>query len=360
MQQLKLTEPTDPILNKRAEEISVEDISSDEIKNLIDDLLALAKGKQGDPKRRTMVGLAGPQVGVLKRIIVVAVKATGLGEEPDLNIFINPEIVERSKENEEGREGCFSTGHICGIVSRAHEVTVRAFNREGKLIQETFSGFVARIFQHEIDHLDGIRFPDRIDDDEHLHWVKAEEFGEYREHWQHWDKHCSRDTWEVMKSGSSVRHKVMTDEEIFETLFVIAGESQDKEGIVAAALVRDGNILMALPSSDDGLYHAEYLVLEKANNEGIRILPGDVIYTTVEPCSRRSPGRPVSDCCKALIDAGVCRIVYAAGDPAQTLETQHKLKTANIKCEQVADQSIIEKAREIFNSTQLNSDKAKI
>jgi pyrimidine deaminase RibD-like protein len=152
----------------------------------------------------------------------------------------------------------------------------------------------------------------------------------------------------------------MSDKEIFEILFKVAKESGDEEGVVAAALVRKEKILIASPSSDDGVFHAEYLVLTQAKREGIEIQPEDVMYTTLEPCNRRSPGRPVSDCCTALIDAGIRRVVYAATDPAQTVETQQKLKASTIICEPVTDKSIIKNAREIFNSTQLNPNKNQI
>lgn len=200
MKHINLIDPASPLLNKRAAEIALQEISSNEIQSFIDEMLALANGTQGDVKQRTMVGLAAPQVGVLKRVIVVAVNATGLGETPELKVFINPEILERSEEQEPGREGCFSTGCICGVVDRSREVTVRARDRNGELLEEKYRGFVARVFQHEIDHLEGIRFPDRIRDDKNLHWVEAGEFGEYRERWQTWSKKCDRKVWEDMKS----------------------------------------------------------------------------------------------------------------------------------------------------------------
>ncbi|MGH9856743.1 MAG: peptide deformylase, partial [Acidobacteriota bacterium] len=119
----------------------------------------------------------------------------GGGEQPDLKEFINPEIIESSDELEEGREGCFSTSRVCGIVERAKKVRVRAYNRQGELFEHEFEGFPARVAQHEIDHLDGIRFPDRITDDRNLHWVEENEFGDYRENWRNWAVNCSREKW---------------------------------------------------------------------------------------------------------------------------------------------------------------------
>ena len=115
--------------------------------------------------------------------------------------YINPVIVEISNEKEEGREGCFSTSRVCGIVERAKKVKIRAYDRSGKIVEYDLEGLPARVAQHEIDHLDGIRFPDRIPDDSKLHWVEEEEFGEYRKQWQNWPVNCPREKWGAIKSG---------------------------------------------------------------------------------------------------------------------------------------------------------------
>ncbi len=127
--------------------------------------------------------------------------AVGGGEQPELKEFINPEVVDISDEVEDGREGCFSTGRVCGIVSRAKRVKVLAYDREGNQFEHAFEGFPARVAQHEIDHLNGIRFPDRIIDDTKLHWVAEEEFGDYRKNWQNRPVNCPREKWEAIKSG---------------------------------------------------------------------------------------------------------------------------------------------------------------
>ncbi|MNP16636.1 Peptide deformylase 1 [compost metagenome] len=100
------------------------------------------------------VGLAAPQVGILKRLIVVDV-----GDENGLIKLINPEIV--SSEGEQfGPEGCLSIPGINGDVRRAETVTVKGLDAEGKEISITGSGLLARAFQHEIDHLNGVIFTD--------------------------------------------------------------------------------------------------------------------------------------------------------------------------------------------------------
>jgi peptide deformylase len=197
---LELISPRSNVLNERADVIPQEQITSPETQWLIVEMLAVANGTQGDTKKRTMVGLAAPQVGVGKRIIVVDVAGTGMGEEPDLRVYVNPIIIKRSPKTEIGREGCFSTGNVCGIVDRASEITVEAFDRNGTAVKEDYEGFTARILQHERDHLDGIRFPDLISDNSRLHWVEPEQFGDYREHWRDWAAHCSRETWQEIKA----------------------------------------------------------------------------------------------------------------------------------------------------------------
>ncbi len=193
--------PDSEVLNLVAEPINPAGITNPEIQELIDGMFRVAYGRQGDAKYPTLVGLAAPQIGVSKRIVIIGMNAVGDGEQPELQEFINPVITKKSDKTEEGREGCFSTSRVCGIVERAKQVTVRAFNRNGDEIIHVFEGFSARVAQHEIDHLNGIRFPERITDNSKLHWVEEEEFGDYRVHWKEWSVRCPRDKWKAIKSG---------------------------------------------------------------------------------------------------------------------------------------------------------------
>lgn len=195
--------PSSSLLNKKAEEVGIDEIGSSEIQGLIDEMFAIAKGERSDIEKAVMVGLAAPQIGVSKRIILVdvGVDATrkNLGS---LVAYINPEIVWLSKEREEGREGCFSVDNrVGGIVSRPFRIRIKAFDRHGKAITDELSGFTARIFQHELDHLNGIRFPERVGKEGILHWVETEEFPTYRLNWKVWQKKCPWDTWLAMKEG---------------------------------------------------------------------------------------------------------------------------------------------------------------
>lgn len=126
MGELEPVLPENNILNQVAKAIPVEAIKGKETQFLVDEMLRIANGTQGDKKRRTMVGLAAPQVGVSKRVIIVDIASTGMGEVPDLRAYINPVVSKQSKQTEPGREGCFSTGNVCGNVERSSEVTVEA------------------------------------------------------------------------------------------------------------------------------------------------------------------------------------------------------------------------------------------
>lgn len=199
--------PTDPKLNEKSSEVCPCDINSEEIQEIIDTMYHIAFNESEDRTRAVLVGLAAPQIGIQKRIILVDTAATGVFTKtlspppPQIKEFINPQILWRSEETTLWREGCFSTGRICGLVPRSQKILVRAYDRKGNILTQEFEGYVARIFQHEIDHLDGIRFPDRIADDDSLHWVEEKEIPEYRIHWAHWPKKALREQWLRMKDG---------------------------------------------------------------------------------------------------------------------------------------------------------------
>ncbi|HSX11076.1 MAG TPA: peptide deformylase [Chlamydiales bacterium] len=204
-----LLPPTDPLLNQRADEVCACHIQSDEIQSIIDQMIDFAYGNTKDRSKSILVGLAAPQIGIQKRIILVDTAATGVFTKdsspppPQIDAYIDPEIVWKSDEIALWREGCYSTSRICGIVPRAKKIVVRSYDRNGDVSTQEFEGYTARIFQHEIDHLDGIRFPDYVQNEEHLHWVEEKEMPEYRIHWANWEKTCPREKWLEMKNGST-------------------------------------------------------------------------------------------------------------------------------------------------------------
>jgi peptide deformylase len=194
---LQFIDFNDPILDSPARPLSPVEIKSPEMQKLFDALLSFAKGEQGDLQKHVLVGLAAPQVGIGLQVILVDTEANGKGKVAHLRLYINPKITAFSQETESWYEGCYSTGNVKGVVERPSQVTVEALDREGNKIIETHQGYVARIFQHEIDHLNGVRFPDRMGDHQLLHIVKAEEMPLYRngEGWRTWKHSIPKAHW---------------------------------------------------------------------------------------------------------------------------------------------------------------------
>lgn len=135
----------DEILRKKSREISVVD---DKIRTLLNDLVETMYAYEG-------VGLAAPQVGILKRAVVIDV------EDGNVYKMVNPKIIEKSGE-QDGQEGCLSVKEKKGIVRRPMNVTVEYTDENGKQVTLKAQELLARAICHEIDHLDGILFVDRV------------------------------------------------------------------------------------------------------------------------------------------------------------------------------------------------------
>jgi peptide deformylase len=197
MTDLHFVDCHDPLLDLPSHPLSIEEIKDPKTQLFFDAMLALARGEQSDQQKAVLVGLAAPQIGKRVRVILVDTKADGKGNVSELRLYINPEILEYSQETTDWYEGCFSTGSVKGIVSRPNEIKVKALDRNGHEIYESHSGYVARIFQHEIDHLNGIRFPERVPPESFLHLVKTEEMYAYRngEGWRNWKKTIPQKEW---------------------------------------------------------------------------------------------------------------------------------------------------------------------
>ncbi len=143
-----------------------------EVKKLIDDMIETMRAAPG-------VGLAAPQINVPERVIVVELPADEeTGAPAELYAFVNPEIVRASRETEEGQEGCLSIPGYVGEVERHVEIIVRGQDAYGKPQRVKAQGYLARIFQHEIDHLNGILFIDRVSDPSKIHPITEEEAAE--------------------------------------------------------------------------------------------------------------------------------------------------------------------------------------
>lgn len=145
---------TEEVLRQKAQTV---DAFDEKLKTLVDDMIETMRAAPG-------VGLAAPQIGVPKRIIVVE-----FGDEYDetlperLFVLVNPEIVQESEERIAGIEGCLSVPGLVGEVDRAQQVTVRGQDQHGKKVNIRAQGWLARIFQHEIDHVNGVLYTDRTD-----------------------------------------------------------------------------------------------------------------------------------------------------------------------------------------------------
>ena len=134
-----------PVLREKAKKVARVDTS---IQRLIDDLAETMLAAPG-------AGLAAPQIGVPLRVCVVK------GDDNQIWALVNPEIV-KSEGVQVGYEGCLSYPGWVGEVARYETVTVKGRNRRGKEVRIKSAGFTARAFQHELDHLDGVLFIDRL------------------------------------------------------------------------------------------------------------------------------------------------------------------------------------------------------
>ena len=146
----------DPVLKRKAHPVNKFDKT---LHTLLDDMVETMRDAPG-------VGLAAPQIGLSERIIVI--EYFERDEDEDLEdapkkvwAVINPEIVKVSEEKLIGVEGCLSIPGLVGEVERHAEVQVKALNRHGKPLKIKARGWLARIFQHEIDHLNGVLFTER-------------------------------------------------------------------------------------------------------------------------------------------------------------------------------------------------------
>lgn len=141
-----------PSLRLKAKPVQVFDKT---LQTLIDDMFETMRDAPG-------VGLAAPQIGESLRVVVVEYTDDEREDaRPKKYVLVNPEIVQESEETVTDFEGCLSVPGLAGEVERFEAVTVQAKNRFGKPIKLKASGWLARIFQHEIDHLNGVLYIDR-------------------------------------------------------------------------------------------------------------------------------------------------------------------------------------------------------
>lgn len=151
----KIVTLPDPVLRRKAREITKFD---KDLHTLIDDMVETMREAPG-------VGLAAPQIGLSERLLVVEYYVREEDEENEeapkkVWAIINPEIAKASNEKVMGVEGCLSIPGLVGEVERHDEILVKGLNKHGQPMKVKAKGWLARIFQHEIDHLNGVLFPD--------------------------------------------------------------------------------------------------------------------------------------------------------------------------------------------------------
>jgi len=155
-----------PTLRQKARKITKFDSG---VKQLVDDMIETMRKAPG-------VGLAAPQVNISERIVVIEVPADEEeGLPAELYAFVNPEIVKTSRETAEEQEGCLSIPGYVGDVERHAWIVVRGQDAYGKPQRVRAYDYLARIFQHEIDHLEGVLFIDRIADPEKIRQITAKD-----------------------------------------------------------------------------------------------------------------------------------------------------------------------------------------
>jgi peptide deformylase len=162
---LKIARMGHPVLARKAEPVA--NPAAPEIRRLIADMIETMVDANG-------AGLAAPQVHVPLRLVVFQAPESrsdpGLSEDErfdhtsPLTVLINPEIEVVGVEQESGWEGCLSVPGLRGLVERAAHIRYRGFDQNGQAVARTARGFHARVVQHEVDHLDGVLYPQRMSD----------------------------------------------------------------------------------------------------------------------------------------------------------------------------------------------------
>ena len=169
----KVSQMGHPVLRQRAAEIPLDQMQSPQMQRLIDDMIETMIDYEG-------IGLAAPQVFEPLRLIVLGNPNADPEDEAaiPLTVLFNPRFTSLSPEHLDAWEGCLSIPQLRGVVPRSATVEVRGYDREGRAVDLKAEELFARVLQHEIDHLDGVLFLDRMDDLQTLTFVE-----EYQRYW---------------------------------------------------------------------------------------------------------------------------------------------------------------------------------
>lgn len=151
----------DKTLRKRSQRVA---FVTDEVKQIIDDMKSATLDWESNRKHEVGVALAAPQIAALEKIIIIRRHLDDKSDQ-DFDVFLNPEIVKYEGSVQKEPEGCLSVPDLYGLVPRHESIRVKALDENGQPIRIKVSGFLARVFQHEIDHLHGKLFVDKVEDD---------------------------------------------------------------------------------------------------------------------------------------------------------------------------------------------------
>jgi len=148
----------DPVLRKKSHKIG---LISPEVQQVIEKMKAATLDWEAGRKHELGVALAAVQIGELQKIVIVRNDFDNKDDE-SFSVFVNPQIVKYEGQPEEDYEGCLSVADIYGLVPRYPKVRIRAIDELGREVRVKAEGFLARIFQHEIDHINGLTFVDHL------------------------------------------------------------------------------------------------------------------------------------------------------------------------------------------------------
>jgi peptide deformylase len=192
MPKLYPLKPDDPTLRKVCHTVNLPDLRHNSLQSDIENLLDYVhnssnKGDKRDRNRPSTVGLSANQVGLDLSITVVDL---GIGHKSynDLHVLINPMITWSSKTIIEHDEGCVNLDHIRGFVKRSSRIKLDAYDRSGNKISLDVHGWPAVLLQHEVDHLNGKLFIDKLEDPKKAFLVKDKQLLEYKKLKKDWNK----------------------------------------------------------------------------------------------------------------------------------------------------------------------------
>ena len=157
---LEIVEIGHPVLHEIASEVPVEDLNSEEVQSFIDELIDTKRAANG-------AGIAANQVNNTWRIFIVEIVDNPrypYKPEYPLTVMVNPKITFLTDKRFDSFEGCLSVPNLRGVVQRCPQVNVQGLDRHGNSVDFNIGGITAGTFQHELDHLDGILFTDRVQD----------------------------------------------------------------------------------------------------------------------------------------------------------------------------------------------------